>query len=331
MLAAVEGTKAARQGKGPIVELFVENTSTPEISEAEKVCIESLSDSLIEIGFTNTGLLSLANFPALASVTSLSLADNRIRDGFDALHGLPQLQHLDLGGNRVADVAALRPLAALAHLKRLDVVGCPVAAEGGKGKGPGYRGLLFKMIGSLEVVDGEDCDGNAVASDDEDSDGDEETGEETGEGEEGGEDEDEYESEGIDDRELGAGEDDDDDDEEEEENHDDDDEQADQVSKPPVNLDSEGTAEPGGEAGETASRLSEGVPPARAPTPAAAAAAAAASATVPQFKQKLSKKERKQAKAKAKQQRLAAEETERMRKGKEKQLAKKAAAGGAKR
>ena len=215
MLAAVEGTKAARQGKGPIVELFVENTSTPEISEAEKVCIESLSDSLIEIGFTNTGLLSLANFPALASVTSLSLADNRIRDGFDALHGLPQLQHLDLGGNRVADVAALRPLAALAHLKRLDVVGCPVAAEGGKGKGPGYRGLLFKMIGSLEVVDGEDRDGNAVASDDEDSDGDEETGEETGEGEEGGEDEDEYESEGIDDRELGAGEDDDDDDEEE--------------------------------------------------------------------------------------------------------------------
>ena len=228
MLAAVEGTKAARQGKGPVVELFVENTSTPEISEAERACIESLSDSLVEVGFTNTGLLSLANFPALASVTSLSLADNRIRDGFDALHGLPQLQHLDLGGNRVADVEALRPLAALAHLKRLDLVGCPVAAEGGKGKGPGYRGLLFKMIGSLEVVDGEDCEGNAVASDDEDSDGDEETGEETGEGEEGGEgggegggeDEDEYELEGIDDRELGAGEDDDEDEVEEDEGED---------------------------------------------------------------------------------------------------------------
>ena len=206
MLAAVEGTKAARQGKGPVVELFVENTSTPEISEAEKACIESLSDSLVEVGFTNTGLLSLANFPALASVTSLSLADNRIRDGFDALHGLAQLQHLDLGGNRVADVEALRPLAALAHLKRLDLVGCPVAAEGGKGKGPGYRGLLFKMIGSLEVVDGEDRDGNAVASDDEDSDGDEETGEETGEGEDDDEDEDEEdegEDEGEDEEESG--------------------------------------------------------------------------------------------------------------------------------
>eukprot|EP00947_MAST-08B_sp_MAST-8B-sp1_P003229 g3229.t1 len=159
------------------------------------------------------GLSSLDNFPTLPGLQKLSLADSKISGGLDVLADrVKSLRSLDIAGNRIASIADLKPLSVLPSLKRLDVYGCPCAAEEET-----YRQQIFEALPTVDVVDGEDRSGNAISDEDDDDEEEDEDEDEDGDG---------YEAEGIDDsglqehpagggEDLAGGDDDDDDDEEE--------------------------------------------------------------------------------------------------------------------
>ena len=112
-----------------------------------------------------------ASFPSLPNLSRLLLADNRISGGLEHLvTAAPLLESLSLSSNPLQNLEALRPLAALAHLHRLDVEACPLA------KVEGYRAAIFEMMPQLESVDGLTLEGEPV-DDEEDEEDDEDEGE----------------------------------------------------------------------------------------------------------------------------------------------------------
>lgn len=46
----------------------------------------------------------------MSFVLQLDLSDNEVSDGLDLLHGCPHLFSLNLSGNKIKDVDALKPL-----------------------------------------------------------------------------------------------------------------------------------------------------------------------------------------------------------------------------
>ena len=65
----------------------------------------------------------------------------------------PGLRILDAGGNRIADLAALRVLSALPVLRQLSLKGCPVAQL------PGYKERVLQLAPRLRVLDNQRVDG----------------------------------------------------------------------------------------------------------------------------------------------------------------------------
>ena len=64
------------------------------------------------------------------------------------------MTRLDLSNNRLADVAALRPLAALPALAELDTAGCPCAPAGAnEDEEEAYRTAVFALLPQLTALD----------------------------------------------------------------------------------------------------------------------------------------------------------------------------------
>ena len=136
-------------------------------------------DSLEVLSMNGCGLTSLApGLPMLPALRRLEVSDNRLTGaGLEKLptHA-PRLEVLNLSGNAIRTLDALRPLGGCLHLRVVDCYRCPVSEL------PDYREFMFREIRGLTVLDGRDEAGNDVDEDEEEEE--EEEGDEDEEDEE---------------------------------------------------------------------------------------------------------------------------------------------------
>uniref|UniRef100_A0A1I8FZQ2 LRRcap domain-containing protein n=1 Tax=Macrostomum lignano TaxID=282301 RepID=A0A1I8FZQ2_9PLAT len=121
MMSMQQRLELERRNKEPanITELNLDNCKAS--------ALEGLTDEYVNLetlSLINVGLQSLAGFPALPKLHRLELSDNRLLDGLQHLAGCPALAQLNLSGNRIRDLDALKPLASLKKLRTLDLYGC---------------------------------------------------------------------------------------------------------------------------------------------------------------------------------------------------------------
>lgn len=193
----------------------------------------------------NIGLTSLKGFPKLPKLKRLELSDNRIANGLDNLANSPELEYLNLCGNRFKDLESLEPLNVFTKLEILDLFNCEVTEV------EGYRTRVFELLPNLKYLDGYDKNNKEIEDDENDDENDDEDDAEDEENAavvgdvDGGDDEEEDDEEGedgvedgLDDEEGDDEEDDDDDgaDDEEEEEDDEEGEDEEQDEQPSGNL-----------------------------------------------------------------------------------------------
>jgi hypothetical protein len=131
-------------------------------------------ESLEVLSMNSCGLTSLSpGFPMLPALRRLELSDNRLTGaGLDLLSThAPRLEVLNLSGNAIRSLDALKPLRGCLHLRVVDCYGCPVSDL------KDYRSFMFREIRGLMVLDGKDENGEDV-DDEEEEEGDEPDGEE---------------------------------------------------------------------------------------------------------------------------------------------------------
>jgi Leucine-rich repeat (LRR) protein len=149
-------------------------------------------ENLKTLSCASCGLTTLAGFPALANLKDLSLNDNRIADGLEALVGCKALSSLSLANNKLANVDDLKAVAEELTLSVLELEANPLTEN------EDYHEKVMTMMPTLNVLDGRDEFGNEIEDDDEDDDEDEDDEDDEDEDEdddEDDEDEDEDESE----------------------------------------------------------------------------------------------------------------------------------------
>jgi len=149
-------------------------------------------ENLKTLSCASCGLTTLAGFPALANLKDLSLNDNRIADGLEALVGCKELSSLSLANNKLANVDDLKAVAEELTLSVLELEANPLTEN------EDYHEKVMTMMPTLNVLDGRDEFGNEIEDDDEDDDEDEDDEDDEDEDEdddEDDEDEDEDESE----------------------------------------------------------------------------------------------------------------------------------------
>ena len=149
-------------------------------------------ENLKTLSCASCGLTTLAGFPALANLKDLSLNDNRIADGLEALVGCKALSSLSLANNKLANVDDLKAVAEELTLSVLELEANPLTEN------EDYNEKVMTMMPTLNVLDGRDEFGNEIEDDDEDDDEDEDDEDDEDEDEdddEDDEDEDEDESE----------------------------------------------------------------------------------------------------------------------------------------
>lgn len=132
--------------------------------------IVGLDDSYVNLenlSMINIGLTTLKGFPKLPNLKRLELSDNRISNGLNYLQGSPNLQYLNLCGNKIKELATLEPLVwyfvflqknlnslflqkELKKLEILDLFNCEVTEV------PDYRERVFGLIPNLQYLDGYD-------------------------------------------------------------------------------------------------------------------------------------------------------------------------------
>jgi len=157
-------------------------------------------ENLKTLSCASCGLTTLAGFPALANLKDLSLNDNRIADGLEALVGCKALSSLSLANNKLANVDDLKAVAEELTLSVLELEANPLTEN------EDYHEKVMTMMPTLNVLDGRDEFGNEIEDDDEDDDEDEDE-----------DDEDEDEDDDEDDEDADEDEDEDESEEEEEE------------------------------------------------------------------------------------------------------------------
>lgn len=210
-----------------------DSSSVEELTEAilDGHSLPDLGDVSFLSGCTKLGYLSLnkcdikalPTFPTGLTIERLEICDNKLTGGLEALAALESLEELHLGGNQIASIDALKPLAALKSLRILDVTDCPVQ------KDQALHSTVFEMIPSLEAFNGKDESGESVDFEDGSSDLDDFSDEDSEDGSDESGDEDEEgsdESDDEDDAESGS-----DEDEDEDEDDDEDDETSEKPSK----------------------------------------------------------------------------------------------------
>jgi Leucine-rich repeat (LRR) protein len=158
-------------------------------------------ENLKTLSCASCGLTTLAGFPALANLKDLSLNDNRIADGLEALVGCKALSSLSLANNKLANVDDLKAVAEELTLSVLELEANPLTEN------EDYHEKVMTMMPTLNVLDGRDEFGNEIEDDDEDDDEDEDDED----------DEDEDEDDDEDDEDADEDEDEDESEEEEEE------------------------------------------------------------------------------------------------------------------
>ncbi|KAF9158366.1 hypothetical protein DFQ26_007724 [Actinomortierella ambigua] len=111
--------------------------------------------NLIRLSLNRTALTSLEGFPHLSKLKWLSLEDNKLKSGFDALSkaDLQSLVRLDLSRNMIADESVLDPLDALGNLEHITLADNELASR------ENYRDAVFNTLPQLISVDGQDRDG----------------------------------------------------------------------------------------------------------------------------------------------------------------------------
>lgn len=141
----IELERRARKAN-QITELNLDNCRSTNIVGLtdEYTALESLS-------LINVGLTTLKGFPNLPSLKKLELSDNRISNGLNYLHTSPKLQYLNLSGNKIKDLEALKPLEHFKHLAVLDLFNNEATQT------ENYRVKMFEMLPSLQFLDGYDC------------------------------------------------------------------------------------------------------------------------------------------------------------------------------
>ncbi|KAF0310489.1 Acidic leucine-rich nuclear phosphoprotein 32 family member A [Amphibalanus amphitrite] len=208
------------RGRKPeeLTELNLDNCKSPTI--------DGLTDkfsNLEVLSLNSAGLTTLKGFPTLPKLRKLEVSDNRISGGLNALSGCSVLKSLNLSGNRIKELEALKPLSELTNLRNLDLFHCEVTNL------DNYREEVFKMLPGLVGLDGFDKNEEEVEDSDEELNGveDEEDGDE-----EGAEGEEDDEEDGVED-----------DDGEEEEEDDEGDEEEDEVGLSAIYKDNIGDGE----------------------------------------------------------------------------------------
>ena len=147
-------------------------------------------ENLKTLSCASCGLTTLAGFPALANLKDLSLNDNRIADGLEALVGCKALSSLSLANNKLASVDDLKAVAEELTLSVLELEANPLTEN------EDYHEKVMTMMPTLNVLDGRDEFGNEIDDEDEDDDDDDDEDEDEDEDDEDDdEDEDEDESE----------------------------------------------------------------------------------------------------------------------------------------
>uniref|UniRef100_A0A1B0DGY5 U2A'/phosphoprotein 32 family A C-terminal domain-containing protein n=1 Tax=Phlebotomus papatasi TaxID=29031 RepID=A0A1B0DGY5_PHLPP len=124
--------------------------------------------NLKQLSLINVGLTSLKGFPKLPNLKKLELSDNRISNGLNFLEVSPNITHLNLSGNRLNDLDALKPLENFKHLEVLDLFNNEVTVK------ENYREKTFQMLPSLKYLDGfdsKDMEAPSDADDDEEVNG----------------------------------------------------------------------------------------------------------------------------------------------------------------
>ncbi|KHJ48648.1 leucine Rich repeat-containing domain protein [Trichuris suis] len=115
-----------------------------------------------ELSIAESGLCTLRGFPQIPSLIKLDLSNNSLEDGLEYLLGCPNLNMLNLSGNRFKDLTLLEPLRKLTNLKVLHLKGCDFT------RGLHYRCKVVEMLPQVEYLDGYSrtcvsCDGTEDA------------------------------------------------------------------------------------------------------------------------------------------------------------------------
>lgn len=100
------------------------------------------------LSLNNVGLTTLKGFPTLPKLRKLELSDNRISNGLNFLSGCKKLTHLNLSGNKIADLETLKPLEGFENLRNLDLFNNDVTRISD------YRSKVFGLHASLKYLDG---------------------------------------------------------------------------------------------------------------------------------------------------------------------------------
>ncbi|XP_033253608.1 acidic leucine-rich nuclear phosphoprotein 32 family member A-like isoform X2 [Drosophila miranda] len=152
----IELERRARKAN-QITELNLDNCRSTSIVGLtdEYTALESLS-------LINVGLTTLKGFPKLPNLKKLELSDNRISSGLNYLTTSPKLQYLNLSGNKIKDLETLKPLEEFKSLAVLDLFNNDAT------KVDNYRDKIFKMLPSLNFLDGFDCNGEEAQSEGDD-------------------------------------------------------------------------------------------------------------------------------------------------------------------
>ncbi|XP_062128808.1 acidic leucine-rich nuclear phosphoprotein 32 family member A isoform X2 [Drosophila sulfurigaster albostrigata] len=142
-----------------ITELNLDNCRSTSIVGLtdEYTALESLS-------LINVGLTTLKGFPKLPNLKKLELSDNRISSGLNYLTTSPNLQYLNLSGNKIKDLETLKPLVEFKNLAVLDLFNNDATQV------DNYRDKIFKMLPSLSFLDGFDANDVEAQSDGDDDD-----------------------------------------------------------------------------------------------------------------------------------------------------------------
>lgn len=153
------GLEKQNKRNDQVTELILDNCRASQISglTEEFVNLETLS-------LINVGLATLKGFPKLPKLKKLEISDNRLTGGLNLLHGSPNLQHLNISGNRIKDFDALEPLKEFHDLVSLDLYNCEVT------KAEDYRKRLFDLLPNLKALDGYDREEREVSDSEEDDD-----------------------------------------------------------------------------------------------------------------------------------------------------------------
>lgn len=144
-----------------LTEAILDGHSIPDLGD---VSFLSKCSKLGYLSLNKCDIKVLPTFPVGLSIERLEICDNKLTGGLEALSALESLEELHLGGNQIATIDALKPLASLKGLRILDLTDCPVE------KDETLHSTIFEMIQTLEAFNGKDETGESVDFEDGSSD-----------------------------------------------------------------------------------------------------------------------------------------------------------------